>query len=153
MTLVALLLTSCSISKMARQQRGLIHGSWTLDNVVYKNHTTALSAVLFNDVRDICFEGSDWFFRNNNSTGTYTIALGSLCQGGERFFRWSVVEDQQGYASQLQFKFIDQKRNDTSGGYGYRLRIVNLTEHAMTLSSSVTVAGQPVTVLYQLTKK
>ena len=153
MALMALLVTSCSISKTARGQRAVIDGAWMLDNIVYENETRALSAVLFNDVRDICFEGSEWFFRNNNSTGTYTITQGSLCQGGERFFRWSVVEDEQNSAGQLQFKFIDQKRNDISGGYGYRLRIVTLTENAMALKSSVTVEGQPVTVLYQFIKK
>lgn len=151
--LAGLLSTSCSISKNARTQRNLFSGSWTLDNISYENNTGAVAAILFNDVRDICFEGSNWFFRDNNSTGSYTIAQSSLCQGGDRYFRWSVVEPQQNDTSQLQFKFIDEKRNDISGGYGYRLHIVALSEHAMTLKSHVAVEGRPVTVVYQFTKK
>lgn len=151
--LAGILFTSCSVSKTARAQRSLLNGSWTLENIAYENNSGIFAAVLFNDVRDICFEGSDWFFLNNNSTGRYSIPEGSLCQGGDRFFRWSVVEPQQNYNSQLQFKFIDEKRNDISGGYGYRLNIVALTENTMTLKSKVTVDAEPITLIYKFTKK
>ena len=55
--------------------------------------------------------------------------------------------------SQLQFKFIDEKRNDISGGVGYRLNIETLTEQSMTLKSNVSVDGETVTVVYDFTKK
>ncbi|WP_435625774.1 lipocalin family protein [Flagellimonas sp.] len=148
-----LLLMSCSVSKSARTQRNLFSGSWTLDDISYENNTGTFKSVIFNDAEDICFEGSDWFFRDNNSTGRYTISQSSLCQGGDRFFRWSVVEPSQNYSSQLQFKFIDEKRKDISGGFGYRLNISSLTEQAMTLRSNVSVDGQPVTIVYQFSKK
>lgn len=151
--LAGLFLTSCSVSKSARTQRNLFSGSWTLDNISYENNSGNFKSVIFNDAEDICFEGSDWFFRDNNSTGRYTIAQSSLCQGGDRFFRWSVVEPSQNYSSQLQFKFIDENRKDISGGYGYRLNIVSLTEQAMTLKSNVSVDGQPVTIVYEFSKK
>lgn len=147
-----LVLTSCTVSKSARTQQNLFSGTWSLDNVSYENNTGAFQSVLFGDARDVCFEGSDWFFRDNNSTGRYTIEGGSLCQGGDRFFRWSVVEPQD-RLSQLQFKFIDEKRKDVSGGTGYRLDIANLTEQNMTLKSNVSVDGQPVTVVYEFSKK
>ncbi|WP_422859973.1 lipocalin family protein [Flagellimonas sp. S174] len=152
-TIFGLLLMSCSVSKSARTQRNLFSGSWTLDDISYENNTGNFKSTIFNDAEDICFEGSDWFFRDNNSTGRYTISQSSLCQGGDRFFRWSVVEPTQNYSSQLQFKFIDEKRKDVSGGFGYRLNISSLTEQSMTLRSNVSVDGQPVTIVYQFSKK
>ncbi|WP_420322626.1 lipocalin family protein [Flagellimonas sp.] len=151
--LIGVLLMSCSVSKNARSQRNLFSGSWTLNDVSYENNTGNFKSVIFNDAEDICFEGSDWFFRDNNSTGRYTISQSSLCQGGDRFFRWSVVEPSQNYSSQLQFKFIDDKRKDISGGVGYRLNIVSINEQAMTLKSNVSVDGELVTIVYQFTKK
>ncbi|SNZ00004.1 lipocalin family protein [Flagellimonas pacifica] len=153
MALTAMLLVSCSVSKSARSQRNLFSGSWTLNNISYENNTGNFKSVIFNDAEDICFEGSDWFFRDNNSTGRYTISSSSLCQGGDRFFRWSVVEPTQNYSSQLQFKFIDEKRKDISGGVGYRLNITDLTEQSMTLKSNVSVDGQPVTIVYEFSKR
>lgn len=145
-------MASCSVSKSARTQRNIINGSWSLNNVSYENNEGTFSSVLFGDSKDICFEGSTWFFRNNNSTGSYTIKQGSLCQGGDRLIRWSVIEPAD-RLSQLQFKFIDEKRNDVSGGYGYRLDIANLTETQMTLKSNVSVDGEPITVIYEFIKQ
>ena len=152
MLLDATVLTSCSVSKSARTQRNLLSGSWILNDVSYENNTGAFKSVIFGDAQDICFEGSDWFFRDNNSTGRYTIKNGSLCQGGDRSIRWSVVEPAD-RLSQLQFKFIDEKRKDISGGRGYRLDIANLNEQTMTLKSNVSVDGQPVTIVYEFTRK
>ena len=153
MVLAGLIFSSCSVSKSARTQRNLFSGSWILDNISYENNTGNFKSVIFNDAEDICFEGSDWFFRDNNSTGRYTISQSSLCQGGDRFFRWSVVEPSQNYSSQLQFKFIDDKRKDISGGVGYRLNIANLTEQSMVLKSNVSVDGELVTIVYEFSKK
>nr|WP_299345458.1 lipocalin family protein [Allomuricauda sp.] len=151
--LAGLMVSSCSVSKSARTQRNLFSGSWTLDNISYENNSGNFKATIFNDAEDICFEGSDWFFRDNNSTGRYTISQSTLCQGGDRFFRWSVVEPSQNYSSQLQFKFIDEKRKDISGGLGYRLNISSINEQSMTLRSNVSVDGEPVTIVYQFSKK
>ena len=112
-----------------------------------------MKAVLFNDVEDICLEGSEWFFRDNNSTGRYTISPSTLCNGGDRYIRWSVVEREENYTSQLQFKFINEKNQDISGGAGYRLNIDTLTEYAMILKSNVMVDGTAVNVVYEFTKK
>jgi len=131
----------------------LISGSWILNDVSFANNTGNFKAVLFNDVEDICLEGSDWFFRDNNSTGRYTISPSTLCNDGDRFIRWSVVEREDNNSSQLQFKFIDEKLKDISGGVGYRLTIENLTEQAMRLSSNVMVDGSSVSVVYEFSKK
>lgn len=150
---IAISFSSCSISKQARAQRNTLSGSWILNDVSFANNTGNFKAVLFNDVEDICLEGSDWFFRDNNSTGRYTISPSTLCNGGDRFIRWSVVESGDNNVSQLQFKFIDEKLKDISGGTGYRLNIENLTEQAMRLTSNVMVDGASVTVIYEFSKK
>ena len=49
--------------------------------------------------------------------------------------------------------FIDENRKDISGGYGYRLNIVSLSEQSMTLNSNVSVDGKPVTIVYEFSKK
>ena len=148
-----LIVSSCAISKEAREKRNTLSGSWTLNDISFENNSGNFKAVLFNDVEDICLEGSDWFFRDNNSTGRYTISPSTLCSAGDRFIRWSVVEQGATGNSQLQFKFIDEKRNDISGGVGYRLNIETLTEQSMTLKSNVSVDGETVTVVYDFTKK
>lgn len=142
--------TSCSISKAARAQRNLLSGSWTLDDISYENNPGNFKSTLFNDAEAICFEGSDWFFRDNNSTARYTINQSSLCNGGDRFIRWSVID---GNPNQLQFKFIDEKLKDISGGIGYRLNITALAEQSMTLKSNVSVDGEKVTIVYKFTKR
>lgn len=147
-----MLLASCSATKAVREKRDVINGTWTLNDVSYTDQDGTFKSVIFNDAQDICFEGSTWFFRDNNSTGSYTIAPSSLCTGGERFIRWSVIEEESGL-NKLQFKMIDEKKNDISGGLGYRLDIENLTESTMTLKSRVTANGSPVSVVYKFTKQ
>lgn len=149
----AISFSSCSISKQARAERNLLSGSWTLNDVSFANNTGNFKAILFNDVEDICLEGSDWFFRDNNSTGRYTISPSTLCNGGDRFIRWSVVDRGDNSTSQLQFKFVDDKLKDISGGAGYRLSIESLNGQAMQLKSNVTVDGKPISVIYDFTKK
>lgn len=149
---VAVFLSSCSISKVVREKRNMLSGTWTLNDVSYENGSGDLKSIIFSDAEDICFEGSDWFFRDNNSTGRYTLATSSLCEGGDRFIRWSIVENPENYSSQLQFKRIDEKNKDISGK-GYRLNISALTTSEMVLKSNATVDGKVINVVYKFTKK
>jgi len=148
----AVLFSSCSISKAVREKRNMLSGTWTLNDVSYESGSGNFKSVLFNDSDDICFEGSDWFFRDNNSTGRYTLTTSSLCEGGDRFIRWSVVDNPQNYSSQLQFKLIDEKNKDISGK-GYRLNITTLTNAEMVLKSNATVDGEVINIVYKFTKK
>tara|TARA_R110002050_G_scaffold56512_1_gene127029 strand:+ start:130706 stop:131188 length:483 start_codon:yes stop_codon:yes gene_type:complete len=150
--ILTVLLSSCSASKAIHQKRNLISGTWILTNISFADQPGTFKSVLFNDAQDICFEGSNWFFRDNNSTGRYTINPSSLCTGGDRFIRWSVIDNDYG-TSQLQFKPIDENRKDISGGLGYRLDITLLTATNMTLKSKVTANGSPVSVIYEFTKQ
>ncbi len=150
--LITVLISSCSISKAAKDKRNLLSGTWTLEDVSYENGIANYKSVIFNDAQDICFEGSDWFFRDNNSTGRYTIAASSLCAAGDRFIRWSVVENPENYSSQLQFKRIDEKNKDITG-LGYRLNITTLTANEMVLKSNVAVDGEVINIVYKFTRK
>ncbi|MDT7830571.1 lipocalin family protein [Pricia sp. S334] len=148
----SLLMFSCSTSKQVRNDRKMVDGTWTLDNVGYEGSEGDFKAQLFDDASAVCFEGSTWFFRNNNSTGNYTIQPGSLCSGGQRNIRWSIIENQGG-GEQLQFKYIDEKKNDIYGKQGYRLDVVSLAPSQMTLKSNVTVEGDPVSVIYEFSRQ
>lgn len=150
--LMMLIVISCSISKEVREQRNTISGTWTLENIRYEDNSGTFKARLFNDADAICFEGSEWYFRDNNSTGRYTIDNSSICQGGDRFIRWSVQESPTGIF-QLQFKFIDENRKDISGGSGFRLDIATLDQQEMVLESDAVVDGESVTVVYEFNKK
>lgn len=149
--IASLLLFSCSTTKQVRDDRKVVDGTWTLDDVGYEDNQGDFKAKLFDDASAVCFEGSTWFFRNNNSTGSYTIQPGSLCSGGERNIRWSIIEGQ-GDSQQLQFKYIDEKKKDIYGRTGYRLDVVSITASQMTLKSNVTVDGSPVSVVYEFSR-
>lgn len=144
-------LFSCSTSKQVRDDRKVVDGTWTLDDVRYEGNEGDFKAELFDDASAVCFEGSTWFFRSNNSTGSYTIQPGSLCSGGERNIRWSIIESQGG-GQQLQFKYIDEKKNDIYGRTGYRMDVVSISPSRMTLKSNVTVDGNPVGVVYEFNR-
>ena len=150
--ILVLFLQSCSISKEVRNQRNLLSGTWILDEITYENNSGTFKATLFDDADAICYEGSQWFFRDNNSTGRYTLEEGSLCKGGDRFFRWSVVERPENYNSQFQFKFIDEKRKDLDGGLGYRLTIEDLKATEMKMADNLQVDGEPIRIIYHFTK-
>lgn len=149
--ILSLAFFSCSISKEIREDRKIVDGTWTLDNVGYEGNEGNFKAQLFDDAEAVCFEGSTWFFRNNNSTGNYSIPPGSLCSGGERNIRWSIIESAGG-GEQLQFKYIDDKKNDIYGRTGYRLDVVSLDSSQMTLKSNVSVDGSPVSVIYEFSR-
>ena len=150
--LFSVLLMSCSGTKAIRESGNLLSGTWTLEAVSFEGQPGTFKAVLFNDASDECFEGSNWFFRDNNNTGRYTISSSTSCNGGDRFFRWSVITNDYG-TNQLQFKAIDENRKDISSGYGYRLDITSLTATNMTLKSRVTENGSPISVVYEFIKQ
>jgi len=149
---VTLVIASCSISKKVAQERKTVDGTWTLEDVGYEGSEGSFKAILFNDADAFCFEGSTWFFRNNNSTGSYTIQnSNSICTGGVRNIRWSIVETK-GANDKLQFKFIDEKKKDINSRTGYRFDIVSLSATQMTLKSDVNVDGAPVSVTYSFAR-
>ncbi len=147
--MVSIVFISCSLSKVNKTSRKTINGTWVLNDVSYEN-SGHYKSILFNDAQGICFEGSEWFFRENNSTGHYSLISASQCDSGLRYIRWSVVD---GTPSQLQFKFTDEKKKDLTGS-GYRLIISSLSDQEMVLKNNVmSDKGNQVTLVYKFTKK
>ncbi|MCJ7465452.1 MAG: lipocalin family protein [Maribacter sp.] len=153
MVMIPMVFLSCKSQKGVPSTKGTaadqktINGAWTLNEVSYEGNTGTFKSVLFNDADASCFAGSSWYFRNNNNTGSYTLANKTDCSAGERFIRWSILN-----TNQLQFKFIDEKYKDISGGLGYRMTIATLTDQEMILKSNVSVDGESIIVVYNFTK-
>lgn len=142
--------SSCSIKKDNRSIRTTLNGSWQLTDIRYEGAQGRFSSVIFGDASDECFKGSEWFFRANNSNGTYAITK-SDCATGQRNFIWSFVEGYGGsYA--LQIKPTDAKRNSTMNNAGYRLDVSQLDGNTMVLRSQLQVEGKPITLVYQFSK-
>lgn len=147
---LSLILVSCGgLSKENKSSRSNLDGTWMLQDVTYGSEGY-FKSVLFNDVDAKCFKGSEWFFRSNNSTGSYTIN-DTNCSTGTRNIRWSIT-DTDGTPSQFQFKFVDEKKKDLNNGMGYVFRIVSMSPSTMTLASSVSVDGKPVELIYNFNK-
>lgn len=146
------MLISCGLSKENRTSRKTINGTWELSKISYEGAQGYFKSTLFGDAKAQCFEGSEWYFLANNSTGYYDIPQKDDCFSGKRNIRWAVV-DVNGTPSQFQFKFIDEKKKDISGGYGYIFTIRSLTDTAMTISTDVNADGEKVTVVYQFVRK
>ncbi|QLE02617.1 lipocalin family protein [Galbibacter sp. BG1] len=149
---VTVTLTSCGLSKDNKDSRKSLDGTWQLTNIDYQNNPGYYKSVLFNDVSAKCFEGSEWFFRSNNSTGYYNIQAPGECAPGQRNIRWSIQDDANGNPTKFQFKFIDEKKNDISGGYGYVFQINSLSPQQMVISADAPVGSENVTVVYEFTK-
>ncbi len=148
-----ILFTSCSLSKSNKIYRNNIDGSWVVSEMNYEDNEGYFKSVLFDDVKLPCFKNSEWFFRKNNSTGSYTIVRpDDYCSAGERRIRWSVAEVDE-VPTYLQFKFIDEKNKDLNDGKGYQLKISTLSESSMVLRSDVTVDGESLTIVYNFTRK
>ena len=139
--------TNAQSTKGTSDQQKMINGPWILNSVSYEGNEGKFSSILFNDADAICFEASEWYFRNNNNTGSYIIGGSDTCSEGERFFRWSILS-----SGQLQFKSIDSSYKDISGGVGYRLDISTLDASQMVLRSRVSVDGEPITIVYSFNK-
>ncbi|MEL4308313.1 lipocalin family protein [Joostella sp. CR20] len=150
--MVSLVLTSCGLSKENKDNRKTLDGTWKLTNIDYQNNEGYFKSVLFGDVSAKCFKGSEWFFRSNNSTGYYNILEPGDCSPGQRNIRWSIQDDPNGNPNRFQFKFIDEKKNDVGGGYGYVFQINSLSPQTMVISADAPVGSETVTVVYEFTK-
>lgn len=140
--IVALLLTSCSLSKQEKTARKTIDGTWSLTKVTYDT-SGKFNSTLFEDTTASCFEGSQWFFRSNNSTGTYDI-INANCPTGVRNIRWSASEIGKNTGNyDFTMKFTDEKKNDVQKNTGFRMMLNYLDENTMKLTQTVTFEGSP----------
>lgn len=140
--IIALLLTSCSLSKQEKTARKTIDGTWTLTKITYDSPGT-FNSILFDDTTASCFEGSQWFFRSNNSTGTFDI-INADCPTGVRNIRWSATEIGKNTGNyDFTMKFTDEKKNDIQKNTGYRMALNYLDENTMKFTQTVSFEGSP----------
>lgn len=150
--IAALLVVSCGPSRTATEARKTFRGDWILNSITYPNNTGNFNVTLFNDANASCFQGSMWSFISNNNTGTYTVQ-GPNCTAGERYFNWSIDEENtpDGMYDFL-LKPTDDNNRSTTGGQGFRINLVSLSDATMTWEQTVTLEGKPFVIRMDFTK-
>jgi hypothetical protein len=135
-------ISSCTTTKTERQARDTIDGTWLLNSVDY-DQTGTFEIELFDDASATCFENSKWFFRSNNSTGSYEI-VDPTCPTGQRNIRWAAVETAKDSGEyNFTMKFVDEKNKDIQEDTGYRMNLKYLDDNTMTLTVRVNFEGSP----------
>lgn len=151
MLFVATLFASCSLSKVEKSARKTVDGNWVLNSVSYDSQGT-FNSTLFNDATASCFENSQWFFRSNNSTGTYNI-VNPDCSTGVRNFRWAANEIGKDSGNfDFTMKFTDGKKNDLDKNTGFRMNLRYLDENTMQITQTVQFEGQPFNINLNFTR-
>ncbi len=149
--LIATLFVSCSLSKVEKSARKTVDGNWLLNSVTY-DEKGVFNTQLLNDVTASCFKDSQWFFRSNNSTGTYNIT-NSECSTGERNFRWSANEIGKNTGSfDFTMKFTDAKKKDIDKNTGYRMNLKYLDDSTMQITQTIQFEGKPFNINLNFTR-
>ena len=149
----ASILASCGgTKKIVNKAEKTFRGAWALNDITYPGSKGEYKVILFNDASKNCFMNSDWFFVENNNTGTYTLT-GSDCTLGERNFRWDV----QAVNPETQnFDFLLKPVNEkgkSETNTGFRVNLISLTETTMVWEQTVSVDGKPFTIRMNFNKK
>lgn len=150
--IAAVFVVSCGPSRTATEARKTFRGDWVLNSITYPNNPGNFNVTLFNDASASCFQGSMWSFVSNNNTGTYTLQ-GPTCNAGERYFNWSIDEENtpEGMYDFL-LKPTDANNRSTTGGQGFRINLVSLSDATMTWEQTVTLEGKPFVIRMDFTK-
>ena len=149
--LIATLFVSCSLSKVEKSARKTVDGNWMLNSVTYDSEGV-FNTVLLDDATASCFENSQWFFRSNNSTGTYNI-INPDCTTGQRNFRWSANEIGKDTGNfDFTLKFTDEKKKDIQKNSGYRMNLKYLDENSMQIIQTVQFEGEPFNINLNFTR-
>lgn len=149
--LAATLFVSCSLSKVEKSARRTVDGNWQLNSVTY-DEKGVFNTHLLNDGLATCFENSQWFFRSNNSTGTYNI-LNSDCSTGVRNFRWAANEiGKDSGVFDFTLKFTDDKKKDFEKNTGYRMNLKYLDDNHMQITQTIQFEGKPFNINMNFTK-
>lgn len=149
--LISTLFVSCSLSKVEKSARKTIDGNWVLNSVTYDTQGV-FNTVLFNDATASCFKDSQWFFRSNNSTGTYNI-INADCSTGVRNFRWAANEIGKNTGNfNFTMKFTDAKKNDIQEDTGYRMSLKYLDDNSMQITQTIQFEGKPFNINLNYTR-
>ena len=143
--LIATLFVSCSLSKVEKSARKTVDGNWLLNSVTYDSQGT-FNTTLLNDATASCFEKSEWFFRSNNSTGTYNI-INADCSTGTRNFRWAANEIGKNSGNfDFTMKLTDAKKKDLEKNAGFRMNLRYLDDNSMQITQTIQFEGKPFNV-------
>ncbi len=147
------LVASCGPTKQATEARKTFKGDWVLNSITYPNNPGDFNVTLFNEASASCFQGSAWSFVSNNNTGTYTLQGPACSNAGERYFNWSI--DEQNTPDGM-FDFLlkptDDRNRSTTGNQGFRINLRQLSETSMTWEQTVTLEGKPFMIRMNFTK-
>ncbi len=149
--LIATLFVSCSLSKVEKSARKTVDGNWLLNSVTYDSQGT-FNTTLLNDATASCFEKSEWFFRSNNSTGTYNI-INADCSTGTRNFRWAANEIGKNSGNfDFTMKLTDAKKKDLEKNAGFRMNLRYLDDNSMQITQTIQFEGKPFNVNLNFTR-
>lgn len=149
----ALLIASCGPTRQATEARKNFKGDWVLNEITYPNNQGNFNVTLFNEATASCFRGSTWSFVSNNNTGTYTLQGPDCMNTGERYFNWSIDEENTAAGTfDFLLKPTDERNRSTTGNQGFRINLVQLSENIMTWEQTVTLEGSPFKIRMNFTK-
>lgn len=147
------LVASCGPTKQATEARKTFKGDWVLNSITYPNNPGNFNVTLFNEASASCFQGSAWSFVSNNNTGTYTLQGPACSNAGERYFNWSIDEENTAAGTfDFLLKPTDDRNRSTTGNQGFRINLTQLSETSMTWEQTVTLEGKPFMIRMNFTK-
>lgn len=147
-------ISACSVSKQGMKERRSINGHWVLQTATIEGIEGKVSTKVLNEASLNCFVGSQWNFVNNNSLGDYSLSAATEgCSPLKRNFRWSVVDGAENAPKILQYKRLDDNRNelDANDG-GFRFTIIELTSNSMVLKNDISFEGKPASFIYKFAR-
>jgi hypothetical protein len=149
--LAALLVVSCGTSKVVKESKKTLKGTWNLDNINYGEANGVYDVKLFDDASSECFVGSTWRFIPNNNFGNYEIT-GANCSSGKRYFVWTIPDVKNATSYDILLKPTDEKMNSTMNNKGYRLSLDYLSDDSLRFTQTLQVDGKPFTIYMNFTK-
>ncbi len=141
---MAVLLLSCGVvsQKESTVYRKTMNGNWLLEKVTYEGGHNEFDITIFGKGAPACFEGSSWYFNQNNATGSYTLNGGREgCTSDTQNIIWSIFEPIEGIYS-FQFKPVAEGQKAKEVKVGYRMDILDLSETQMRLRSTNRIEGE-----------
>ena len=149
---IILIVSSCSVSKEARELKNTINGNWQLQSVVTEGINGRFKATIFNEEDFNCFIGSTWHFEKHSGTGYYRIDQNqNECAAIQRNIRWSIFEAKD-QPRLVQFKRLDNAGKELDGGNGYRFTVVSMTDKELKLRNDMQFEGKAVSFTYKFVR-
>ncbi|MGB3775705.1 MAG: lipocalin family protein [Leeuwenhoekiella sp.] len=145
------MVVSCGPSKVVKESRKTLKGTWNLDNINYGDANGVYDVKLFDDASSECFVGSTWNFIPNNNFGNYEIT-GTACSSGKRYFVWTIPDVENPSSYDILLKPTDEKMKSTMNNKGYRLTLDYLADNSLRFTQTLQVDGKPFTIYMNFTK-